>query len=274
MQADNGYICYVYISDTSGNNVRDICSHIFYDNGSGWGPSGTVNANLTNLAGKSLAVGFRAPGGNCDMWNACTLTIYTTYTTYTVTITNSTGGTVTASATSGIRKNATITLYKSPSTGYRFSSWGASVTVNNNQFTMPAGNVTISPTWTKIVYTITKAVNPSGAGTLTAPATATYNDTVTLGQTPAASNWQFTNYTVSSIGTLSGNTFKMPAQNVTVTANYVDVAHYLTWTTTSTLSVSQSGRWLTFRMTGTAVENYGVPVTYYLMKGETADSMA
>lgn len=275
MQADNGYICYVYISDTSGNNVRDICSHTFYDNGSTWGPSGTVNANLTNLTGKSLAVGYRAPGGICDMWNACTLTIYTTYNTYTITITNHTGGTVTASATSGIRKGATITLYRTASTGYQFSSWGASVTVNSsNQFSMPAANVTVSPTWTKINYTITKAVNPSGAGTLTAPATATYGATVTLSQTPSAQTWQFSNYTVSSIGTISGNTFTMPAQNVTVTANYVNVAHTLTWTTTSSLSVIQSGRWLTFRMTGTATENYGAAVTYYLMKGEDTSSMA
>ena len=268
MQADNGYICYVYICRTNGNNKHNICQHTFYDNGSGWGPSGTISGSFTDLQGAALAVGFTGPGGSCDMWNACTLTITTTYRTYAVTITNSTGGTVTASATSGIRAGATITLYRTASTGYQFSSWGASVTVNSsNQFSMPAANVTVSPTWTKISYTITKAVSPSGAGTLTAPATATYGATVTLSQTPASTQYTFSYYSVSSIGTLSGNSFTMPAQNVTVTAHYTQVSHTITWTNAN-LQFEQHGRYLTFTMSGSATSNFGERIYYEIMKDD------
>ena len=73
------------------------------------------------------------------------------------TITLSSGGTVSggtfeASATSAYQ-GATITLYAEPSDGYALGSWsvtkqgGGSVTVTDNQFTMPDANVTVSATF-------------------------------------------------------------------------------------------------------------------------------
>ncbi len=77
---------------------------------------------------------------------------------YTVSLTQSTGGTVSASheqATEG----TTVTLIATPSEGYSFDSWSITpntVTITNNQFTMPNSNVTVSASWTQ---------NGGGSGT-------------------------------------------------------------------------------------------------------------
>ncbi len=73
---------------------------------------------------------------------------------YDVTIAeNILNGTVTASASSA-EKDATITLTATPATGYKFSAWSVKDASNNtitvsedNKFTMPASNVTVSATF-------------------------------------------------------------------------------------------------------------------------------
>ena len=128
------------------------------------------------------------------------------------------GGTVTAPSTATY--GATVTLSQTPATGYRFIGWSTSpaLTISNNKFTMPAGNVTITARYEKLSYAITKSVNPAGSGTVTAPSTATYGDTVTLSQTPAA-GYLFTNWSSSDV-TISNNKFTMPAKAVSIVANY------------------------------------------------------
>jgi len=75
-------------------------------------------------------------------------------TTYTITVNQPTGGTIGASTLSAAA-GTTINLTATPATGYTFGSWtvtntstGAAVTVTNNSFTMPAGNVTVTATFT------------------------------------------------------------------------------------------------------------------------------
>lgn len=66
--------------------------------------------------------------------------------TYTVTVTSGGNGTASASHTSAA-EGTTITLTANPSTGYHFEKWevtSGNVTITNNKFTMPAGNVTIT----------------------------------------------------------------------------------------------------------------------------------
>ena len=76
-------------------------------------------------------------------------------TTYSITIDNNIqNGSVTASKTSGINAGETITLTATPATGYELDEWNVtygnnSVTVLNNQFSMPSSNVTVSATFTK-----------------------------------------------------------------------------------------------------------------------------
>ncbi|MBQ2521000.1 MAG: InlB B-repeat-containing protein [Paludibacteraceae bacterium] len=81
---------------------------------------------------------------------------------YTIKVADGSATSATKTATMG----QTITLAASPNTGYSFTSWtvtkegGGTETVTNNQFTMPADNVTITATFTAIpVASIT--VSPS-----------------------------------------------------------------------------------------------------------------
>ncbi len=71
---------------------------------------------------------------------------------YTITVTQSTGGTISSNKTTA-SVGDTVTLTATASSGYTFSSWvvkttsGSTVTVSNNSFTMPASNVTVSATF-------------------------------------------------------------------------------------------------------------------------------
>ena len=78
-------------------------------------------------------------------------------TTYSITIDNNIQhGTVSVSGgkTTGLTANETVTLTATPASGYELSAWDVKdasnndITVTNNQFSMPASNVTVSATFT------------------------------------------------------------------------------------------------------------------------------
>jgi len=127
----------------------------------------------------------------------------------------------------------TVTLTPAAATGYSFSSYSKSpsnLSISNNQFTMPAQNVSITANWSKVSYTVTVGVSPSGSGTLTTnKATANYTDTVTLTPTPAT-GYQFSSWTKSptNLSINNSNQFSMPAQNVSVTANFTKISYLVT----------------------------------------------
>ncbi len=67
-------------------------------------------------------------------------------TTYNVNLTQTTGGTISANPATAAA-GTTVTLTATPDNGYSFDSWSISpstVTITNNQFTMPASDVTVS----------------------------------------------------------------------------------------------------------------------------------
>ena len=154
---------------------------------------------------------------------------------YNITVTPGTNGTVTADrATAQI--GDTVTLTATPNKGYNFISYtvtdanGDPVTVENNQFTMPASDVTVTATFALPSYTVT--VVQQGGGTVTADkATAQMGETVTLTATPYA-NCTLVSYTVTDANgdpvTVTGNQFIMPASNVTVTATFEGVGFTVT----------------------------------------------
>lgn len=117
----------------------------------------------------------------------------------------------------------TITVTPSPSAGWRVKSitTSQSVTVSNNKFTMPNGNIAVTVTFEKIPYTITKGTNPSGAGTVTTGVnTANYGDQVTVSQTPAT-GYYFNGWTTNPQVTISSGKFTMPNGNISIVANYL-----------------------------------------------------
>ena len=118
----------------------------------------------------------------------------------------------------------TITITATPGTGWRLVSLATnpSRTITNNKFTMPAGNVAVTATFEKISYSITKAASPSAGGTVTTNKnSANYGDTVTVSQTPAA-GYYFNGWTKTPSNlAINNGQFTMPAQNVSLTANYL-----------------------------------------------------
>ena len=130
--------------------------------------------------------------------------------------------------------NEEITLTVTPAEGYEVETLtytvegGEAVPIENNKFTMPAGNVTINATFKKATYTIT-VTNPSTEVTVD-KTTAQMGDEVTITITPAAG------YEVDAITVMAGETpvtvennkFNMPAANVTVTVTFKKTDYTIT----------------------------------------------
>ena len=144
------------------------------------------------------------------------------------------GGTVSLSKTTA-HVNDEITITATPATGYRIKSITTSPvrTITNNKFTMPAGNVAVTVTFEKVVYTVSGSASPAAGGTVSlGKSTAYYGDAVTVSQTPAA-GYYFNGWTKTPANlTISSGMFTMPAQNVVLVANYLKYS-------TATLSTRQ-----------------------------------
>ena len=125
----------------------------------------------------------------------------------------------------------TITMSSiSPNTGYQFSSWSTSpaVTVSNNSFSMPNGNITVTANFAKTAYAVTSASNPTAGGSVTLSKTsANYGDTITIGAT-VATGYTFSSWSTDPSVTITNNSFTMPAQAVAVTANFTHNTYTLT----------------------------------------------
>ncbi len=88
---------------------------------------------------------------------------------YTITVTQPTaGGTISADAETA-DEGEEITLTATPAAGYEFASWivkdadNNDIAVTENKFNMPASNVTVTATFSKIWYTITCVNTPTEA---------------------------------------------------------------------------------------------------------------
>lgn len=151
------------------------------------------------------------------------------------------GGTLSTS-TIKAEEGTEITLTAEPQLGYEFNNdWsvtatdGTVINVVDNKFTMPAQDVTVSGTFSKVAYTITKAAAENGSFIVkngdAEVTTAFKGDKITLEATPAE-GFTFGKWTVTYMDgeteksfNPSANTFNMPAANVTVSATFVETAH-------------------------------------------------
>lgn len=157
-------------------------------------------------------------------------------TTYTISIDYVIGGTISASVTSA-EQGTEVTLTAIPDAGYAFNNdWKvkdageAEIPVNNEgKFTMPAKDVTVSGSFSKVDYTITKATCEGGSFTVKKNGVevteAQVGDAITL-EASAAEGYEFDSWTVTNESTsktvyVSENTFTMPGANVTVSANFL-----------------------------------------------------
>lgn len=165
-------------------------------------------------------------------------------TTYTVSIANGIqNGSVSANPANA-EEGATVTLTVSPNDGYRLESLtvtdanGQAVAVNNNQFTMPASNVTVSATFAQVQSAeFTFTINVTGEGSVNLNReTAKEGDEVTINAQPNQYYYELGELTVVDADnnqiTVTDNKFTMPASNVTISAKFVAKKYTLTWTIT------------------------------------------
>lgn len=132
-----------------------------------------------------------------------------------------------------------VVLTPKAQNGYEFGEWsvvaadGTSIDVVDNKFTMPAQDVTVSCTFVKISYTITKAPAENGSFTIklgdTEVNTAQLRDKLTLTATPnegySLEKWTVTYRDGETEKSFNpSGTFTMPAANVTVSASFVEAA--------------------------------------------------
>lgn len=206
--------------------------------------AGTVTAPETGQAGDTISIsqtpaeGYSfsnrwtlSNGGTVEdgsfIMPASNITVTANYTANTYNISKDVSpagaGSVAAPAT-GVY-GTTISIGQSAAIGYTFDHWELSSggSVSSSSFVMPAGNVTITAVFTRNAYAITTQTDPEDAGTITAPATAGYQDTVNISQTPGE-GFYFNGWTLSNGGEVSSGSFTMPDGPITVTANYIERA--------------------------------------------------
>ena len=137
------------------------------------------------------------------------------------------------------KEGSEVVLTPKAQNGYEFGEWsvvatdGTSIDVVDNKFTMPAQDVTVSCTFVKISYTITKAPAENGSFTIklgdTEVNTAQLRDKLTLTATPnegySLEKWTVTYMDGETEKSFNpSGTFTMPAANVTVSASFVEAA--------------------------------------------------
>ncbi len=184
--------------------------------------------------GTALTYNFNMPSHNVSVVANYTIVDYT------IALTSNPvdGGTTTGAGTYNYNNNVTLTA--TPATGYAFVNWTSNLgseVANPFTFTMPASDITGVANFAKIDYTLTVNVNPAIGGSVTGNnATYNYNDVVSLVATPEA-GYEFLNWTVngSQVSTNANYSFNMPANNVTIAANFI-----LTGTTTYELDLTVS----------------------------------
>lgn len=115
-------------------------------------------------------------------------------------------------------KNTVIELVITPDKGYEVDTVKVNgEAITGTSFTMPEKDVTVEVTFKKSTYTVTVAA--AANGTVTADkATAQVGDTITVTATPDT-DYELSKITVNGTA-ITGNTFTMPAENVTIAAEF------------------------------------------------------
>lgn len=144
---------------------------------------------------------------------------------YTITCVTTNNGNISVTPSSAT-KDTIISISVNPSEGYRLKQIDSSpnVAINNNQFTMPAQNVTLTPVFEQIqVQTYAITVGTSEHGTATASHTsASAGTTITMTATPGQ-GYVLKSYATQPFVSVVNGQFVMPSSPITVTPIF-DVA--------------------------------------------------
>ena len=192
-----------------------------------------ANGGTVTVTGSENSRTFTMPAEN--------VSVSATFTQINYTITKvapATGGSI--SCNPSATYNQTVNLSTLPETGYECSSLtvtktsGGTVTVNGTgdtrSFIMPAENVTITASFTMTNYSVSVGTFTNGSITASKTSNAHYRDAITLTIAPAAGYELSTisastasgNVTLNGEGKVNGSTrtFTMPAANITISATF------------------------------------------------------
>lgn len=238
-----------------------------------------VSWNVTTAGGDSVPVtgdGFSMPPDNVTIQANSEKIVYN------VTESQTEGGSVIANRTTATYGD-TVSLSSVPSTGYQFSRWnvtadgGVPITVTENTFQMPAANVTVSAVYDKIVYNVSIITNTAGTIT-TNRSNATYGDLVSITATPVT-GFNFESWNITTDGgqsvSVTGNTFVMPASNVSVAAVFSSASYNVTVVDTpgGNTSVSQYAANAGTVIWITAEPDSGYIISQYTVRSDLGDSI-
>ena len=188
----------------------------------------TVDGSQVTVSGNSYT--FTMPGHNVAV--AAT---FAEDAKYTVTLTQTTGGTLNASQTTGIYAGQTITLSANANTHYTFNNdWqctAGGASISGNTFTMPAANVTVTGSFTEDAkYTVTFYASSLAADTASALSVqSVYGGESATAPTPGSKDgFSFIGWYTTS-GTWSTNPGALTPSAVNAAAVTADVTYYGVW---------------------------------------------
>ena len=190
---------------------------------------GTTDSNVSPAV-KSYA-GFTSPSVQTVTIAADGSTVVTykyTRNKYTYTLESATGVSTTGSTASGsYYYGSTITLKASASAGYTFNGWTSSNTnlVANQTnasatFTMPAGNITMTPSVNLASYTVTYDATTNGGSTAKQTISTKYKSLVDLTKKAEKTGYEFVGWNTNKDATSALSSYEMPANDVTLYAIY------------------------------------------------------
>lgn len=151
----------------------------------------------------------------------------------TFTVTKTSDGSAVASGTS-LEYQTGLTVTATPDTGYQLGSVtvSPSATVsgsgNTRTFSTPAGNATITVTFTRKALSVSKSTNPAGKGSVvTTCGGTTYANMYYIGDNLSLSTTVSDNaYTVSSYTLIYGDGTRTTIEGATGTTGAIDATHY------------------------------------------------
>ena len=197
--------------------------------------TGTTGASVSpavkDVKNNSNYIGFTAPSVQTVTIAADGSTVVTykyTRNKYTFTLGSATGVSTSGSTASGsYYYGSTITLKASASSGYTWSKWTSSNTslVGNQTnasttFTMPAGNITMTPSVTVNSYTVTYDATTNGGSTAKQTASTKYKTSVDLTKKAEKTGYEFVGWNTNKDATSALASYEMPANDVTLYAIY------------------------------------------------------
>jgi uncharacterized repeat protein (TIGR02543 family) len=155
----------------------------------------------------------------------------------TITANPAEGGTFTGNGTYNFTDVANITA--TPATGYEFVNWtGDTENIDDANsatatITMPADDVSLTANFALIDYQLTITASPAAGGTYTGNGTYNMSDVANITATPAE-GYEFINWTGDTENIDNANsataTITMPADDVSLTANFALIDYQLTIT--------------------------------------------